>query len=534
MSEGLLLPEQGREVYREFRNRPPESDDYWYTPLRELTHLKQGSAGVTASNATQIATVFSCIRLLSFSGAALPLILYKSERDGGKTRAKEDKKELFQLFKNRPNQKMTSFHWKQVTLAHLLLSGNSYHQIIRNRAKGVVELPILDPGRMTKEEKDGKVMFKYKEEGSSKDKVLSADKVAHYLWWSDDGFTGKSPIEACSSVFSLSKRMQDHADNYFKNGSIPSGYLRVPGVFKNNEAATRLREQWLSKTGPENTGKPVILEGGLDWVQAGLKHSDAQFLEQWKFTKEMIASIYGVPLHMIQDLSRATFSNIEQQALDYVIWSLLPLLRIIEETINRFVLEELYPEYFVEFLVSSLLRGDIQSRYNAYMVGRQWGWLSANDIRAMENMNPIENGDMYLVPLNMQTAERAANPLVESGKIERGRQALAEALHKVLSRDKHYQESLSKMPEGSDKRAEKESAYPQQKVDFGMQALFTLSEFYVECVNTRNTRTSPVRVGEAVTKFILEELRYRNEISIEAQKQELAINLAERLEGLLK
>ncbi|MCB1715100.1 MAG: phage portal protein, partial [Candidatus Competibacteraceae bacterium] len=170
----------------------------------------------------------------------------------------------------------------------------------------------------------------------------------------------------------------------------------------------RLKAQWQDDyAGASNAGKTLVLEEGMDWKQIGLTNEDAQYLETRKFQRSEIASIYRIPPHLIGDLEKSTFSNIEHQGLEFVKYTMAPWFARWEQAISRDLLTERERDrYFAEFLVDGLLRGDIKSRYDAYSVGRQWGWLSANDVRKLENMNPIDEGDEYLSPLNMIPASQ--------------------------------------------------------------------------------------------------------------------------------
>jgi hypothetical protein len=191
----------------------------------------------------------------------------------------------------------------------------------------------------------------------------------------------------------------------FGNGAVPGGVLRHPGELS-DKAYDRLVASWAERhQGLSNAQRLAILEEGMEYVKIGIPPEDAQFLETRKYQRSEIAAIFRVPLHMIGDLERATFSNIEHQSVEFLTNSLAPWLRRREQRYNRSLLVGTERQrYFVEYLVDALLRGDTQTRYAAYAIGRQWGWLSVNDIRARENMNPVDGGEEYLVPMNMAPA----------------------------------------------------------------------------------------------------------------------------------
>ncbi len=296
---------------------------------------------------------------------------------------------------------MTSFEFRETMMGHLLLWGNAYAEIEWGADGWPVALWPLLPHRMQVERVDGELKYKYTPPtGGAVD--LADYRVFHLRGLSGDGIVGYSPIKLAKEAIGLGLATEEFGARFFGNDATPGGVLTHPGVLT-DDAYDRITKSWnKAHGGLSKSHRMAVLEEGITYEAVGIPPEDAQFLETRAFQLSEIARIYRVPPHMIADLDKATFSNIEHQALEFVTNSLRPWLVRWEQAIAR----DLFPpedngRYFSEFIIAGLLRGDIKSRYEAYSVGRQNGWLSANDVRLLENMNPIEDGDVYLVPLNM-------------------------------------------------------------------------------------------------------------------------------------
>lgn len=377
----------------------------WITDLRSArleTH-----AGVTVSETTALtySAVFAAVRVLAESVASLPWILYA--RDGeGRRRATDHP--LYEVIHTRPNDRMTAMELYEVMMTHLCLWGNAYCEIERTRGGRVVALWPLIPSRVTvrSEWMDGVEVLMYDYVMPSGGTVtLPQWDVLHVRGLGTDGYRGLSPIGLMRQTIGLGLAAQEFGSRFFSNGARPSVLLEHPGHLSDG-AVARLRRQFEeSYSGLERAHRVAILEEGMRPHTIGIPPDDAQFLETRRFQVEEIARIYRVPPHMLGDLERATFSNIEHQSISFVTHSLRPWLVRIEQAMSRALLSEAERRtHYIEALVDGLLRGDVESRYRAYSVGRQWGWLSANDVRRLENMDPVPSGDAYLVPLNMVPA----------------------------------------------------------------------------------------------------------------------------------
>lgn len=387
---------------REKRYNVSQEPPGWIEQWAGATSL--AGVNVSEESALKFSAVWACVRILSESVAGLPLIVYRRLGDGGKERAPEHS--LYSPLHDAPNGEMTSFQWREVSQAHLSTWGNAYSQIVRDRGGRVRELWPLRPDCMSVDRENGQLVYTYRQ-GSSTTR-LSAQDVLHIPGLGFDGINGYSVIGMARQAIAVGMAADQFGGRFFENDATPGGILEHPAKLS-QQAHDRLRASWDEQhRGVGNSRKVAILEEGLKYTSIGLPPEDAQFLQTKTFQIREIARMYRIPPHMLADLERASFSNIEHQALEFVIHTLRPWLVRWEQQIwlKLFTPAERH-SYFAEFLVDGLLRGDIMSRYQAYAVGRQNGWLSANDVRRVENMNPIDGGDEYLVPLNMVPAGSA-------------------------------------------------------------------------------------------------------------------------------
>ena len=369
---------------------------------------------VNERSAMQMTAVYSCVRILSEAVASLPLHFYKYDENGSKKKAIEHP--LYFLLHDEPNPEMTSFVFRETLMTHLLLWGNAYAQIIRNGKGEIIALYPLMPDRMTvNRDEKGKLYYEYL---TSTDDVpinksatvrLSESDVLHIPGLGFDGLVGYSPIAMAKNAIGLAIAAEEYGSKFYANGAAPSGVLEHPGTLKD---PTKVRESWTETFGgSRNSHKVAVLEEGMKYTPISINPSEAQFLETRNFQISEIARIYRVPAHMIGQLDKATFSNIEQQSLEFVVYTLRPWITRLEQAmVRRLLSEEEKKDYFIKFNVDGLLRGDYQSRMNGYATARQNGWMSANDIRELENLDRIPaelGGDLYLINGNMTKLEDA-------------------------------------------------------------------------------------------------------------------------------
>ena len=363
---------------------------------------------VTERSAMQMTAVYSCVRILAEAVAGLPLHLYRYKEDGGKEKALDHP--LYLLLHDEPNPEMSSFVFRETLMTHLLLWGNAYAQIIRNGKGEVIALYPLMPNRMVVDRDiHGQLYYQYTrstEEAPTMKGVtvnLPPSDVLHIPGLGFDGLVGYSPIAMAKNAIGMAIACEEYGAKFFANGAAPGGVLEHPGTIKDPQ---RVRESWQSTFGGSgNSNKIAELEEGMKYTPIGISPEQAQFLETRKFQINEIARIFRVPPHMVGDLEKSSFSNIEQQSLEFVKYTLEPWLVRWEQSIQRTLFSpEEKKRYFAKFNVEGLLRGDYASRMSGYATARQNGWMSANDIRELENMDRIpaeEGGDLYLINGNM-------------------------------------------------------------------------------------------------------------------------------------
>ena len=359
---------------------------------------------VTERSAMQMTAVYSCVRILAEAVAGLPLHFYRYKDDGSKEKATDHT--LYKLLHDEPNPEMSSFVFRETLMTHLLLWGNAYAQIIRNGKGEIIALYPLMPNKMQVDRDDNGEIYYIYQRSNEEAKTMEGNQV--YLKKSDvlhipglgfDGLVGYSPIAMAKNAIGLAIATEEYGAKFFANGAAPSGVLEHPGTIKD---PSRVREAWQSQFGGSgNSGKVAVLEEGMKYTPISISPEQAQFLETRKFQINEIARIFRVPPHMVGDLEKSSFSNIEQQSLEFVKYTLDPWVIRWEQSLARSLLSvEEKSKYFFKFNVEGLLRGDYQSRMNGYAIARQNGWMSANDIRELENLDkisPEDGGDLYLI-----------------------------------------------------------------------------------------------------------------------------------------
>lgn len=365
------------------------------------------SAGkpVNEHTAMQMTAVYSCVRILSETLAGLPLHVYRYNDSGGKE--KYLKHPLYKLLHDEPNPEMTSFAFRETLMSHLLLWGNAYAQIIRNARGEVIALYPLMPNKMTVDrDSKGRLFYLYSRTsddaatlGEDSQVYLAPSEVLHIPGLGFDGLIGYSPIAMAKNAVGLAIATEEYGAKFFANGAAPGGVLEHPGTIKDPQ---KVKESWnAAYQGSQNAHRVAVLEEGMKYQPIGISPEQAQFLETRKFQINEIARIFRVPPHMLADLEKSSFSNIEQQSLEFVKYTLDPWVVRWEQSMCRALLmESEKPIVFIKFNVDGLLRGDYVSRMSGYATARQNGWMSANDIRELENLDRIPaefGGDLYLI-----------------------------------------------------------------------------------------------------------------------------------------
>ncbi len=371
---------------------------------------------VTADNAMRVAAVYSCIRVLAETLAGLPLIVYRRKKGGGKERATDHW--LYRVLHSAPNDWMTSFAWREMGMAHLCLRGVSYSQIVAD-TRGRRQLVPHHPDRVRATHLDtGRLAYEVQLKNGTFVTVLQEDML-RIPFMTLDGVTPITPIQSQRETLGAALATQDYSSRFWANDARPTGgWIEMDGTFANEDAEKKFKASWQSSMTGENRHKTPILPRGMKYnAPLNLTMEDAQFLETRQLQRSEIAGIWRVPPHMIGDLARSTNNNIEHQGIEFVVYTMQPWIARWEQELSRGLLSEAeQEEYFVEFLVDGLLRGDAAARANYFRTAVLTGWMNRNEVREIENMNRAEGLDEFLTPLNMTPADLLAETI--KGKLQ--------------------------------------------------------------------------------------------------------------------
>ncbi|MBJ2216420.1 phage portal protein [Pseudomonas sp. MF7453] len=360
---------------------------------------------VTTTSAMQQLVVFNCVRVLAESMGMLPCRLLKQT---GRVRLPATGHRLYPLITMAPNSYMTAQEFWEMLVACLCLRGNFYAYKVKALGN-VVELLPLNPDIATPKLKDDWTV-EYKVNFKSGVQTLTQDEIWHVRLFTLDGLNGLNPIAYARQALGLGQAMDAHAAKLFTNGAVTSGVLRTEQQLT-DEAFGRLKEDFQGQhMGVANAYKPMILEMGLDWKPISLNAQDTQFIESKKLTEAQICGLFRVPPHLVASMEKMTLNNIEHMGMSFVNYSLVPIMTRIEHRIQVGLLNEKDRlTHYAKFNAGALMRGDLKGRYESYGKGIQWGILSPNDCRELEDENPREGGDIYLTPMNMTTNPEAAD-----------------------------------------------------------------------------------------------------------------------------
>lgn len=357
---------------------------------------------VTPDTATRAATVYACTRVLAETLGMLPVQIFRRTDSGERLQAREHR--LWPTLTRRPNGWLTPQEWREIGTQDMCLRGAAYYEI-RQRGRQV-ELDRLPTHLVEPSVVAGRIGYDYQAPGGRR--RLLQDEVLRVSYLTRDGVRPISPVRHHADTIGLALSATSYARNFLANGGRPPGILKAQGALNKEQRDTLI--DWFAEQfrGRKAGGTPVVPKG-LEYEAIGISNSDAQLLEMARWTVTEICRIYRVPPHMVQDLSQAKWANIEAQQIDFVVHTITPWVTRWEQSLTRSLLtDDEQDEYYVEFNLRGLLRGDTLTRYQAYGLGRQWGWLSANDIRTLENQPQIEGGDVYLSPSNMQPSTQVA------------------------------------------------------------------------------------------------------------------------------
>lgn len=365
---------------------------------------------ITLDGAMSVSAAYACIRGIAETHSILPKILYQRTAGGGKRRAFEHP--VYAIVHDALNPEHTAQVGWELGGANALGWGNAYYQIIRNKAGDVQELWPLSAERMEVERVAGVRVYHYRQADSSK-RDFPQDQIMHVPGFGFDGLVGYSPLQMARNALALSMAAEEFGGKFFANDARPGIVLQHPKTL-NDKAQANLKQSYLdSFQGSEKSHGLFVAEEGMTVKEIGIPPEDAQFLQTRSYQVAEIARFYRFPLALLEEHDKAaTYASVEQFMLSFVIHTILPWATRFDQAINHSLLtKDERGQYFCETLMDSLLRGDIATRYGAYAIGRQWGWLSADDVLAMENRNPLPNGQgkIYMMPLNMVPASVQKN-----------------------------------------------------------------------------------------------------------------------------
>ena len=395
-----------------FKAREP-TNFYQYNSAPFLFGRSISGQFVNEESALRVAAVYACVRILAESIASLPLHVYEYKNNG---KEKAINHPLYFLLHDAPNPEMTSFIFREMMITHLLFYGNTYSQICRDGFGNVMGLYPLISKRMTLERNsNGEKVYRYmpttgENEHMQKSTTIefTARDILHIPALGFDGIQGYSPIAVARNAIGVAIATEEFGAKFFENDARPSGILKHPGTIKN---PNKLRDSWQSAFSGVNHGKTAVLEEGVQYETISIPPDDAQFLDTRKFQIAEIARIFRIPPHMLADLERATFSNITHQSLEFVMYSLMPWLVRLEQGFNKALFrKDEQGKYFVKFSVEGLLRGDYETRMKGYAIAIQQGIMSVNEVRELEDFNPLsdaEGGNLHLCNGNMAKLQDA-------------------------------------------------------------------------------------------------------------------------------
>ena len=374
----------------------------WFTKMFGV----ESSSGetVTVGSALTVPTVYACVNILANSVAKLPFQTFKKTSTG---RERDKNHAVTKVLEKRPNPYQSPFKFKHTIETHRNTWGNAYINIINDAAGRPKELWLLNPA-LTEPIVDVHTneiwYFTTLPDGTST--KIGYNDVVHLTSLATDGLKGKPPIQVAREAIGSSQAAQKFKGKFYKNGATNSGFLKIPGML-NPDAKKVVREEWESaNTGLNNAQRIAILDAGLEFQNTSMPLKDAQFVEGMKYDKTEIATLYNIPLHMVNELERSTNSNIEQQSLDFIQNTLSPIIKQWEEEFSyQLFTEREQKRYYLKFNLTSLLRADSKSRGEYYQMMIQMGAMSINEVRSLEELDDINLGDKHYMSLNYTTLE---------------------------------------------------------------------------------------------------------------------------------
>jgi HK97 family phage portal protein len=387
--------------YRSGETSGLENPAKWLFDVFAGGYSKSGIA-INDESALTLSAVYACNRILADSLASMPVGLFRRDPSGNIVEASNRPEN--RLIATSPAEFYTSYTLRSTLQFHLGMRGNAFARILRDGRGGARQLRILHPNLVTPFWYKGKLYYEVQPDTTTgfpeKREILAPDEILHIAAMSTDGVMGRSPITVLRDTIGIGLGNRDYIATIQKNGGRLRGILKHPNKLS-PESVDSLRTNF---KGAMQSGDFPILENGVEFSSVSLSPADAEFINTAKITMQDIARVYRIPPHMIGDLERATFSNIEHQSIEFVKNTLLPWIKNWESELNRKLLPvDLQDTHFFRFNVEGMLRGDIRARMEAYTKAIQWGILNRDEVRELENRNPIPDGlgEVFLTPLNM-------------------------------------------------------------------------------------------------------------------------------------
>ena len=378
---------------------PGPLDDFWYS---DTPYMVNAGVRINPTTAMRVTAVYACVRILSETAGSVPCQFFRWMENDTKQLAKDHP--LYHILLRRPNSCHTPFEFWELLVRNCCLHGFFYAEIVVDRLGQVLELLPLDPDRVTHERDiSGKIRCRYID-FMGNDRIFALKDLFRVTYLAEkEGIIPISPIQLNADTVGITEAAERYAAAYFGNNATPSGSLEADGKL-GDDARKAIRDSWNRMfRGPDNAGKIAVLDQGLKFKQITINNDDSQLLEtrQWQLTD--ICRIYRVPPHLVQDLTRSTFKNIEHQSLDFITHTMRPWFRRIEAAINRDLLGgDEWQTYFARFNLNDLLAADATARAALYASGIQNGWMTRNEARKFENLNPLDDLDEPLMPSNLR------------------------------------------------------------------------------------------------------------------------------------
>ena len=358
------------------------------------------STTIDNDKALTLTAVWCAIRLLSESVSSLPCSVYTKQPNGDKV--EDPKNRIYDLIKYRPNRYQNKITFFEYIMMSICTDGNSYVQIVRDGSGRPSQLIPISPDTVDVVINDGELFYQIDSVG-----ILDSADVLHFKTLTDNGIDGISPIDQCKKALSWAINLEEYGDTFFKNGAKPSSVLSTDRALS-EQAIERLKNSFSNTYAKlKNSNSTIILEEGLSFTPISISPEQAQFLSSRQFSIEEVARIFNIPPHMLKDLSKSSFNNIEMQSQEFVTYTLMPYITRIENEMNyKLFRSNDVGKTFIEFNVNGLLRGDVKTRNEAYKTAITNGYMSINEVRQKENLNSIEGGDKHFMQLNMTTIEK--------------------------------------------------------------------------------------------------------------------------------